>query len=250
MHFCCFCSFPGLLFPHWLSEGSPQAQMLLPHDYLWCCSWVVWRCWQQSFQGLWVHKCHCCCQRPWTLWTSMQLTLLTELMSRLLQLGAGSWVLLWFLKPQVTGFTCHNLRCRGQAGSEYICCSLMQPQVTGICQCILKTQVRLPCPRQENTHFGYCTHCWKEQAATGAGGLITISHLCPESWECVPPNTAWGARGWEYHVCLCSLCSQVCTQMSRSVFWIAAAKRGCSPGSTASQRSSPSTFKLIDVWIS
>ena len=99
----------------------------------------------------------------------MQLLLLMELVLGVLPLGAGSPVLLWFMKPLVVGFSCHNW---GSAGTKQgegvvaVCsCSLWSPVLAGV----LNTQVRVPRPNQENLSFVYYPYCSKHLATTGGG---------------------------------------------------------------------------------
>ena len=70
-------------------------------------------------------------------------------------LGAGSSVLLWFLKPLVACSSCH-LWGEGRLSMErFLLLVTVQPLVSGTSQYVLKTQVRTPHHNWENQSFVY-----------------------------------------------------------------------------------------------
>ena len=99
----------------WISCSSTGSSLALhglrccwPAHRLCHCSWVVWGCWLHCCQRCWVHECCCCCWGPGDPGTCMQPLLLVELVFGVPSMGAGSPVLLWFLKSLVAGFSCHH----------------------------------------------------------------------------------------------------------------------------------------------
>lgn len=99
----------------------------------------------------------------------VQPLLVVELLSGVPPVRARSWVLLWFLMPQLTGATCHCwwiARAKSHVSVIAACAAsghCLMPLVTGLHFFALKHQVRAPLPSQENQTSGYCYHCWKDQ---------------------------------------------------------------------------------------
>ena len=106
----------GLVFFCWLSAGSLQAWVLLLHAppvlLLPGCLEML----AKLLPGCWVHGRACCCCGPGIFYIAPTVG---RTVSRkphcwgVLPLGAGSQVLLWLLKPQVTDATHHCWKGQG-----------------------------------------------------------------------------------------------------------------------------------------
>ena len=133
----------------------------------------------------------------------------------------------------------------------------MKLLISGASRCVLKAQVRVPHPSWEHLSFVYDPHCWKALATTwggGEGGTHAASagrqpgsklHL----FFLLPLHLLSHASCGVccvYSTCSCTSCSTHCLC---STPWITAALGGggCSSIFSASQGSSPPTFRCIDA---
>ena len=186
-------------------------------------------------------------------------------------LEAGSPVLLWFLKPLVTGSTCHHWGEQRLSRSRFLLLLTVQPLVSSASGWIFKTQVRMPHLSWENPSFVCYPHCWKNLATAAVGGegahigsagrQAESSPICPLSHcqyhsqvhRISPLGNGHGAV-WSSLSTLPGLVkqakpvfSQVCRPVWGSQPWIAAARgggTGCSSSSSTSQGSSLPTATL------
>ena len=145
---------------------------------------------------------------------------------------------------------------QGLSRERFLLLFPVQPLVSGTSQCVLKTQVRVPCLSWENPSFEYYAYYWKDlvtawgrrgvggEQAEFAGrwaGSKSAQVFCPHQYHShasrLNPLVFW----------------QACRPVWGSMPSITAATKGegdCSPSSTASQGSSPPTFSCIDTRIS
>ena len=187
--------------------------------------------------------------------------LLVGPVSGALSLGAGSLALLCFLKPQVLGANHH---CYGR-GRGWAASAVAAPVASGLWLpgCFSKPQVRgTHCCCQGYLHLGCCSHCWKGRCQRHChwGRGKGLGHRClmvprvsvheptviPAASGSMGCMNSWGLHVWALPQFLGPLFTSAATDLG--TFGLRNC-RCCSPGSTASRRSSPPIFRCIDTEI-
>ena len=141
-HFCCFQSCLSLIFPHLLSMGSPQGQVLLP------CATVLLPLGYLGVltaycQGHWIHSCCCCCQRPRFLYAAPA--------AGVRGATTGGWVSGSAVVPEDSDHRCHlPLLGRRVGANPQVLLLALHSLVTGACLCAFwELRSRHPPPASE-----------------------------------------------------------------------------------------------------